>query len=146
MLKKTKVKPQTGQKTKSKTLVCTPGKKANLEFAALDKQFKRLQLRLQSINRSSRRSLLILNKGNLFVWESKARRERDRRGVTDIILMRGIPLPAGVKRVHRVGICKSPLSHREGAPRPILVELADEATRDGIFVSVVAIAHVTGGK
>lgn len=52
MQNRIKVMPQSGQAMKSKTLVDASWQKVNLESAALENQFRVLQLRLRSMNRS----------------------------------------------------------------------------------------------
>ena len=77
----------------------------------------------------------------------KARRDIDRRRVCDILRIAGVPYPPTLRRVHRVGTWKSPLGNEgELRARPILVEFADEATRDRLLARAAIVAQITKGR
>ena len=92
------------------------------------------------------KTILILNREEPLIRESKTRRELDRRRVTDILRMADLSPQTALKRVHRVGVWKQPNPNGVHIARPILVEFADIRTRNLLMTKAALVSQRSNGR
>ncbi|CAI2739013.1 unnamed protein product [Dicrocoelium dendriticum] len=104
-------------------------------------------LRSAELAMGRQRNVLIYNREEPVIRETRTRRDLDRRRVHDILRIAGIPLYVGIKRVHRVGSWRetSMLRH-QGYARPILVEFRNPIHRDLLLNRAGLVASQTNGR
>lgn len=117
---------------------------------SLEQQLKDLKEQVLALGAQGKdskpRNLLIRNNEEPFIREARARRDKDRRIVMDLMRLLANQYPIVVKRVHRVGVWKTPHPSRPSIARPLLVEFAESHQRDFVLSRAHQIATYTRGR
>ena len=92
------------------------------------------------------KTLLILNREEPQILESKTRRDLDKRRIMDILRMAGLHPNTPLKRVHRVGVWKKPNPFGAQNARPILVEFIDSGPRDALLARASLVNQLSKGR
>ena len=121
------------------------------QFTALEDKIKEIssqidKLKIQSENvQNKKRTVLILNREEPVIKESRARRDIDKRRVLDILRIAGIPYEE-LRRVHRVGVWRNTDVDGVRKARPLLAELANSASKNVLLSNSERISFITKGR
>ena len=142
----TKPKPQIARLNKESGI----NKEDN--FKVLENMIKELSIEVGKLKcpnghvENGPKTIIILNRDEPMIRESKTRRDLDRRRVMDILRMAGISPHVSIRRVHRVGVWKQPNPNKIQNARPILVEFTDTGARNLLFSRAALVNQRSNGR